>query len=95
MPPFKVKKVLDGNQFEVLYEWAWENRCGNRVRIHGCQAPRLEEIGGEEARRRLAAILLETSVELTTAYGFQEDALVCDVYLRGQNLANLFPEHRG
>ncbi len=93
MPSFVVAKVLDGNCFEVANPWSWEKQVGRRVLIHGCRAPELTEPGGAEAKKKLSALLVESRVELTTAYGIQGECLICDVYLRGRNIAELFPEY--
>lgn len=93
MPLFKVERVLDGNVFQVETPWSWDNQTGREVRIYGYQPPLLNEPGGLEAQRKLSAILFEASVELTTAYGCQDGKLLCEVYLRGRNIAELFPEY--
>jgi len=45
MPRGKVKRVIDGDTFEL--------RSGERVRIAGLNAPELDERGGQQAKRRL------------------------------------------
>lgn len=45
MPRGKVKRVIDGDTFEL--------RGGERVRIAGLNAPELDERGGQQAKRRL------------------------------------------
>jgi hypothetical protein len=92
MSLFKVKRVIDGNCFEVANEWWWDKQTGKIVKVYGYEAPPMNLSEGEKAQLRLYAILSETMVELTTAYGVQDGALVCDVYLRGRNIADLFPE---
>lgn len=45
MPRGKVKRVIDGDTFEL--------RSGERVRIAGLNAAELDERGGQQAKRRL------------------------------------------
>lgn len=45
MPRGKVKRVIDGDTFEL--------RSGERVRIAGFNAPELSERGGQAAKRHL------------------------------------------
>ena len=45
MPKGKVKRIIDGDTFEL--------RSGERVRIAGLNAPELDERGGQQAKRRL------------------------------------------
>lgn len=95
MSLFKVEKIVDGNCFEVANEWWWESKAGNFIRVYGYEAPSLDLPEGDAAKSRLEIILSGAMVELTTAYGIQNGALVCDVYLRGRNIAELFPEYCG
>ena len=45
MPRGKVKRIIDGDTFEL--------RSGERVRIAGLNAAELDERGGQQAKRRL------------------------------------------
>jgi endonuclease YncB( thermonuclease family) len=94
MSLFKVERIIDGNCFEVANEWCWDKQTGKIVRVYGYEAPTRDLPEGEKARLKLLAILLGGAVELTTAYGINNGALICDVYLRGRNIADLFTEYQ-
>lgn len=66
MPRGKVKRVIDGDTFEL--------RSGERVRIAGLNAPELDERGGQTAKRRLQTKIprgteVGLSKPLTRSYG--------------------------
>jgi len=66
MPRGKVKRVIDGDTFEL--------RSGERVRIAGLNAPELDERGGQTAKRRLQTRIprgtkVGLSKPLTRSYG--------------------------
>lgn len=66
MPRGKVKRVIDGDTFEL--------RSGERVRIAGLNAPELSEKDGQAAKRRLQEKMrrgttVGLSVPLAKSYG--------------------------
>ena len=92
MPAFKVINVIDGDTFDVSPGWRWKGQTGNRVRPTGYDAPELGTDAGQEAKKKLFAIVGE-QVELGSAYKVDRGRLVCDVYYRGKYLADYFPEY--
>lgn len=94
MALFTVSSVVDGDTFEVSGGWRWQGQSGTRVRPTGFDAPELSADGGRAAKQRLERLILGQQVELRTAYRIDRGRLVCDVYFRGANLAELFPSYR-
>lgn len=82
MPRGKVKRVIDGDTFEL--------RSGERVRIAGLNAPELSERRGQAAKRRLQEKLrggtkVGLSMPLAKSYG----RTVRKVTVKGQNINRL------
>ena len=94
MPEFRVVSVLDGDTFDVSPQWQWNNHAGARVRPTGYDAPELDALGGQTAKNKLSRLILGELVDLRTAYRVDRGRLVCDVYCKGRNLADFFPEYQ-
>lgn len=94
MTKFNVISIIDGDTFDVSSGWRWNGNSGTRVRPTGYNAPELHGYGGQAAKERLERLILGKSVELGSAYRIDRGRLVCDVYLRGKNLADHFPEYQ-
>ena len=94
MTEFNVISIIDGDTFDVSPGWRWNGNSGTRVRPTGYNAPELHAYGGQAAKERLERLILGKSVELGSAYRIDRGRLVCDVYLRGKNLADHFPEYQ-
>jgi len=92
MPIFTVTSVIDGDTFEVSPQWKWNGQPGSRVRPTGYDAPEIHVAGGQNAKNKLARLILGDQVELSSAYKIDHDRLVCDVYYNGKYLADYFPE---
>ncbi len=92
MVSFTVTSVIDGDTFDVTPGWKWNNETGTRIRPAGYDAPELERIGGQEARHKLSLLVYRETVELGRAYRIDRGRLVCEVFFRGRNLAEYFPE---
>ena len=94
MAEFKVVNIIDGDTFEVSPQWRWNGQTGSRVRPTGYDAPELHANGGQEAKQKLERLILGKSVDLRTAHRIDRGRLVCDVYFKGKNLADYFPEYQ-
>ncbi|NLW66827.1 MAG: thermonuclease family protein [Bacteriovoracaceae bacterium] len=94
MSEFTVVSVIDGDTFEVLPQWRWNGSSGSRVRPTGYDAPEMGTSGGQQAKDKLARLILDQQVELGSAYKIDHGRLVCDVYFKGKNLASYFPEYQ-
>jgi len=94
MTEFEVISIIDGDTFDVSPGWQWNGNSGTRVRPTGYDAPELNTYGGQAAKERLERLILGKGVELGSAYRIDRGRLVCDVYLRGKNLADHFPEYQ-
>jgi len=94
MAEFRVTNIIDGDTFDVNPSWEWNGQTGSRVRPTGYDAPELSEYGGQAAKEKLSNLTLGQSVELRKAYRVDRGRLVCDVYFRGKNLAEYFPEYQ-
>ncbi len=94
MSTFTVTAIIDGDTFEVSPQWKWNGETGSRVRPTGYDAPELHAYGGQAAKDKLSRLILGKEVDLRTAYKVDRGRLVCDVYFRGKNLADYFPEYQ-
>jgi len=83
MPRGKVKRVIDGDTFEL--------RSGERVRIAGLNAPELTEgKKGQEAKRRLQEKLrVGRSVGLSTPLAKSYGRTIRKVTVEGKNVNKL------
>lgn len=94
MSLFTVTRIIDGDTFDVTPEWNRNGLTGTRVRPAGYDAPELHAYGGQAAKDKLSKLIYGEQVELRTAHKVDRGRLVCDVYYRGKNLANYFPEYQ-
>jgi len=94
MPAFKVTSIIDGDTFDVSPPWKWNHDTGTRVRPAGNDAPELHAHGGQAAKDKLSKLIYGEQVELRTAYRVDRGRLVCEVYFKGRNLADYFPEYQ-
>ena len=94
MATFKVISIIDGDTFEVSPQWKWNGQTGTRVRPTGYNAPELHTYGGQAAKEKLSRLILGEEVDLRAAHKVDRGRLVCDVYYKGQYLADYFPEYQ-
>jgi endonuclease YncB( thermonuclease family) len=94
MPEFRVISIIDGDTFDVSPQWQWNGDSRSRVRPTGYDAPEVGMLGGQAAKDKLSRLILGQNIELRTAYRIDRARLVCDVYFRGRNLADYFPEYQ-
>jgi len=94
MSAFRVISIIDGDTFEVSPQWKWNGQTGTRVRPTGYNAPELHTYGGQAAKEKLARLILGEEVDLRAAHKVDRGRLVCDVYYKGQYLADYFPEYQ-
>lgn len=93
MSEFKVTNVIDGDTFEVN-RWKWNGQNGERVRPTGYKASELGTVQGQQAKQKLARLILGKTVEIRKAHTIDRGRLVGDVYLQGKYLADYFPEYK-
>lgn len=90
MPKGKVKRIIDGDTFEL--------RSGERVRIAGLNAAELDERGGQQAKRRLQSkIPRGTEVGLSKPLAKSYGRVVRKVTVNQKNITKLVsppPPHR-
>ena len=91
---FEVTNVVDGDTFEVSPNWKWNNQEGNVVRPTGYNTPEEGESGYQAAKDKLTKLILGEEVELKNAIKITYGRLLCDVYYKGKNLADYFPEYK-
>ena len=94
MAKFEVIHIIDGDTFDVSPQWRWDGEAGSRVRPTGYDAPELYDYGGQTAKEKLSRLILAETLVLGTAYHIDRGRLVCDVYFKGCNLADYFPEYQ-
>jgi len=94
MSTFTVTSIIDGDTFEVSPQWKWNGETGTRVRPAGYDTPELHANGGHAAKEKLSKLIYRKQVELRTAYKVDRGRLVCDVYYRGKNLSEYFPQYQ-
>ena len=90
----KVKKIIDGDTFDVLIKWVWNGLEGHRVRPTGYDAPEKGEPGFAAAKRKLQRLVKGKRVELAKCHHVHKGRLVCDTKLDGKDLADFFPEYK-
>ncbi len=73
-------RVVDGDTFRYGFQ---------RIRIRGIDTPELSEPGGLDAAKRLEALLTQGSVRMIPRGKDVYDRLVADVFVDGQNVAEL------
>ena len=89
---FKVTQIVDGDTFEVSPNWKWNGKEGNIVRPTGYDTPERGQPGYQEAKDKLARLILRREVELRNPIKLTYDRLLCDVYYQERNLAEYFLE---
>lgn len=94
MAAFTATSVIDGDTFEVHPAWRWNGQTGTHVRPTGFDAPELHTYGAQSATAKLHRLISGQQVDLRTAYKIDRGRLVCDVYLKGRNLADYFSEYQ-
>ena len=94
MAEFGVVTIIDGDTFDVSPQWRWNGQDGSRVRPSGYDAPELQSYGGQAAKEKLTRLILGENVDLRSAHRIDRGRLVCDVYFKGNNLAEYFPEYQ-
>ncbi len=94
MAEFSVVTIIDGDTFDVSPQWRWNGQDGSRVRPTGYDAPELQSYGGQAAKEKLTRLILGENVDLRSAHRIDRGRLVCDVYFKGNNLAEYFPEYQ-
>ena len=90
----KVTHIIDGDTFEVTPNWEWNGQTGNSVRPKGYNTPELGEPGYNEAKEKLAGLILNKEIELKNPVGLSYERLLCDVYINGQDLSDLMAASR-
>ena len=93
METFIVEAVVDGNTLIISPPWKLDNETGDRVRATGYNPPKT---GSEamKAEQKLSIMIQNKQIELDTPQGIERGKLVCDVYFKGINLADYFPEYQ-
>ena len=94
MAEFSVVTIIDGDTFDVSPQWRWNGQDGSRVRPTGYDAPELQSYGGQAAKEKLTRLILGENVDLRSAHRIDRGRLVCDVYFKGNHLAEYFPEYQ-
>lgn len=95
MTEFTVSEVIDGDTFKVKGNWKWNQRSGDTVRASGYNAPEKGESGYEEAKQKLKGLILNEKVDIKNCQTIDDwGRLVTDVYYKGRNLADYFPEYK-
>lgn len=91
---FKVMKVIDGDTFEVSPNWKWNGQTGNVVRPNSYNTPEKGNPDYQAAKNKLTNLIHGKEVELENVIKLTYGRLLCDVYYKGKNLANYFPEYQ-
>jgi len=88
MAVFTVSSVIDGDTFDVVNGWKWNDETGSRVRPANLDAAELDEKGGLTAKQKLKNLIEGKKVELKNVVNLSYGRLVCDVYYNGKNIIN-------
>jgi len=95
MAEFTISEIVDGDTFKVKNEWKWDNKTGDVVRPTGYDAPEKGEPGYEEAKEKIRRLILNKKVEIKNPQTIDDwGRLVADVYYKGKNLSDYFPEYK-
>lgn len=94
MAIFKVSSIIDGDTFAVSPGWKWNGQTGSRVRPTGYDASELGSLAGLAAKKKLADLILNKTVELGKVHTIDRGRLVCDVYYGGKSLAEYFQKYK-
>ena len=86
----KVTHIIDGDTFEVSPAWEWNDQKGTIVRPVGYDTPEWGQPRYQEAKDKLAALILNKEIELKNAIKLTYNRLLCDVYYRNKNLVEYF-----
>ncbi len=93
MAEFTISEIVDGDTFKVKNEWKWDNKTGDVVRRY--DAPEKGEPGYEEAKEKIRILILNKKVEIKSPQTIDDwGRLVADVYYKGKNLSDYFPEYK-
>lgn len=92
MESFTVTAVITGNTFDVSPPWEFEGKTGERVYATGYDAPKSGK-QAMSAEGKLSVLIHNKKVELGTPDRIEKGKLVCEVYFKGVNLADYFPEY--
>ena len=90
---YLVTGVIGSLTFLVYPPWKWKQEVGEAVRPAGFYPPE----HGVEARmvkEKLTKLILDKEVELGLVHGIEKNALFCDVYFKGKNLAEYFRDYK-
>jgi len=95
MTEFTVSEIVDGDTFRVKNGWEWDGKKGDTVRPTGYNTPERWKPGYEQAKQRLADLILGKkvvieSIKIVDGWG----RLVADVYYNDKDLADYFPEYK-
>jgi endonuclease YncB( thermonuclease family) len=90
----KVTNVLDGDTFKITPNWKWGDKTGDTVRAAGYDTPEEGEAGYEAARIKLKNLIQGEEVELKNPIKLTYGRLLCDVFFKGKNLKDYFPEYQ-
>ena len=78
---FAVTEVIDGNTFLVSPFWKRDDRKGNTIRAHGYYTPEQGQPGYQEAKEKLAKLILGKAIELHNPIKDTDERVICDVYI--------------
>ena len=84
---FKVACVIDGVTFAVKPDWKFRNVSGDIVQAEGYGTPERGQRGYHAAKDKLTELILGKFVELKDPIKVTYGRLLCDVYLKGKNIA--------
>jgi len=90
---YKVVRIIDGDTFVVSPRWKLWFKTGDRIRPTGYNTPEKGERGFEEAALKLQKLILGKYVVLKKPIKLTYGRLLCEVYFKGRNLADYFPEY--
>ena len=90
---YKVIKIIDGDTFVISPVWRWGLRYGDRIRPTGYDTPERGEPGFNSSTLKLAKLILNKKVVLGKPITLSYGRLLCQVFFKGRNLADYFPEY--
>ena len=91
---FEVIEIIDGGTFIIRPNWNWNDESGNIVRPVGYNPPEPDDLDFESVKEKLDNLLFSESVDLVDQVKLSYGRLLCTVLLKGQDIAEYFPEYQ-
>ena len=90
----EVKSVITPDSFELKSPWEFDDESGYIVVIRGINTTQASEKEIPRARERLSKLILNKRIQLKNPTLLSRGKVYCDVYFKGENIVDYFPEYQ-